>query len=449
MCRINCKISQSVVRLLLGVGCLSLSTLCLGNELKLAETVAGKAYKAGDFRVAEVEFMTLSEQYPGDLRLLRYHGIALDRLGEYQRAVSVFNRILAVDANNVATRYHLGVTYYKQRQGHAALDQFERVGNLAPDSRYAELAREYIQAIAEQRASVQRQGAIDRFGLFLQIGARVDDNVPASATITKRTAEEIEGTSGNAYLSADFYFVRNPKWVGTLNLSTYQARYDEDNLRRYDVSQAAGGISIQRNFKLGTKSIITKLGYEYFDIDLGANDEPYSESHKVSLSSLFHFSENQSATVYAQLREDDFEEEGFNPVFSSRDADRAELGLVYTAYFADKKADVTVNLSGAESDATGLNFNREALKAGMSLRFPSGFGTQIKLGANYTEHDYPEFSGPVRRETEITDYYVELSRWFGKHLLTRLRWQEHDEQSNYDTLSYRRKLWSMDVSYVY
>ena len=66
----------------------------------------------------------------------------------------------------MATHYHLGVTLYKTRKGRMATRHFETVIQLAEDSRYAELAREYIRAIAEQRSNSQRQGAINRFWLI-------------------------------------------------------------------------------------------------------------------------------------------------------------------------------------------------------------------------------------------------------------------------------------------
>ena len=73
----------------------------------------------------------------------------------------------------------------------------------------------------------------------------------------------------------------------------------------------------------------------------------------------------------------------------------------------------------------------------------------MRLSVDYEDHEYPDFVGPVMRETEIYRYSLAFSRWFGKHLFGRIRVSEHREKSSYTNLSYDRTTWGLDLSYVY
>ena len=117
--------------------------------------------------------------------------------------------------------------------------------------------------------------------------------------------------------------------------------------------------------------------------------------------------------MYAQLREDEFIYEGFNPEVSSRDAERVEGGFSYSYLFAKKKAGVNWRIAYEENDATGLNFNRQAYKTSINLRFPTIWDIQLKLSAKYEEHEYPNFLGPVMRENRYKHASeLSFSRWF-------------------------------------
>ncbi len=415
----------------------------------LLQSAAASAFRSGDFEAAEIEFRALSEQYPNNTDVLRFFAVTLDRIGKYTEAIDIFSKILELKPNSASTRYHLGVTLYKAHLTDAATEQFGYVLQLATQSKYAELAQEYINAIAEQRASLQRQGAVKRFGVFAQLAYSNDDNIPAIPDHPLLAAIEREGTRGSEYVALDYHFLRKPDWTGSLKLSGYGTQYSDDVFSGFEVFQYSAGALLQRHTRFGKMPVTGKIDYEYSKVELGEDRDPYSETHKATFSGLFHLKDNQSATLHYQLSEDDFEHEGFAPAISSRDADNREAGLSYTVYFADKRGDFTLYARYEEDDATGLNYNREATVGGITLRFPLFWNSQLKLGAEYTEDEYPDFTGPLLRETDVREYSVELSRWFGQHVLARLTWSDHDEESSYPSLTYRRKAWGLDVSYVY
>ncbi|MFT5112424.1 MAG: hypothetical protein ACI8P9_001748 [Parasphingorhabdus sp.] len=215
------------------------------------------------------------------------------------------------------------------------------------------------------------------------------------------------------------------------------------------MSQVTAGASLQANTRLFSKPFVGKFKYEFTNVETGSDQRPYSESHKILLGGLFHLTENQSSGIYTQMRKDDFEYEGFEPVISSRDADRVEAGLTYSFHSEDNKTGLDWKLAYEENRAMGLNFNRTAYKAGVTLRLPLVAQWNMRLSIDYEDHEYSDFVGPVMRVTEIYQYSLAFTCRFGKHLFARLRVSERDEESSYANLTYDRITWGLDLSYVY
>ena len=419
------------------------------DNFVLSDTDAAREFKAGNYLSAAKHFKLLADRLPNAHIVHRYYAISLDRLGQYDAAIEIFTTLLKNNSKNVATHYHLGVSLYKSRKTNTATEHFETVLELAEDSRYATLASEYIRAIAEQRSNIQQQGATRRFGLFAQLAFEQDNNIGLSPNRLNAFDDNDYAQRTRGLLALDYHFLRNSKWAGSFKASVSDSSYNDSQFNRFNVSQGTLGFSIQHSTRLGNTPFISKLAYEFKDVRTGNDRNAYSETHQVVLSGLFHLTNNQSASVYAQLREDDFSNEGFNPAVSSRDADRTEGGLIYTHLFANKKANVKWRIAYEENDAVGINFNRQAYKTEISLQFPTVWQVLLKLSAHYEDHEYADFLGPVIRETDISRYRIELSRWFGKHFVTRLSWSEHDEESSYENLSYERNIWGLDISYVF
>ena len=174
--RVPLKTSQFCV--LFGLLFGSLSSTIAQPSLDLLNTQAAQAFKDGDFDQAVIEFRSLSEQYPEDTTVLRYFAISLSKSGAYGDAIDVFRKILERTSDQVAVHFHLAVTLYKANFSEEAEQWFLSAINLAQESRYAEIAREYLDAISVQRKKAQRPGQPQRWGFFAQLGAKYNNNVP-------------------------------------------------------------------------------------------------------------------------------------------------------------------------------------------------------------------------------------------------------------------------------
>jgi len=417
------------------------------QSIRLEETAAGQAFKAKQFDAALAEFQKLAAANPRDALVLRYLAITLDRLGRYDEAIQHFKQALSLTPENAALHYHLGATYYKAGATDLAEKSFRRVLQLAPESLYAQLAQRYMETLGQQRVQLQRSGEPAPFGFYLTLGVQQDSNIPAAPGTLSLYDGHRSGLRTFEYLSAEYRFLRSPGWLGSLEASTYQAQYPDDTFEEFRLSTYGAGGSLLRTTTVWDFPWTGSVKYEFNAAIL--DGDLFSRSHILTTGSQIGFTKNTSTHLFYRHTWDDFEEEGFDRQFSSRDGNTHAVGLAQVWYFADRKGQVRVGYEFQKGFADGWNFNLDAHKVSVSASVPLWWGIQADLGGEYIHEKYPDFRGPVPRETDRSTFTAGLSKWLGQHIRVDLNYAFTDEDSNYEILSYRRSVVGASVSYVY
>ncbi|HEC11991.1 MAG TPA: tetratricopeptide repeat protein [Acidiferrobacteraceae bacterium] len=415
------------------------------SPMRFRDTPGAKAFVAKDYPRALEEFRRLRQANPNNTLILRYLAITLSQLGRYQEAIGIFKEALAIAPNKAWIHYHLGVTYYNARLGKQAAASFRRVMALAQGTQYAQLASRYLDAIAQQQSQQQRIGTPQRFGAFVQGGYQYDNNIPAAAN---GVAGPRGGNRFTGYVNLDYYLHRSPVWLVTASINGYQNWYDGNNFNALETPQYSGGLRAQRTGTLGRYPYIGSVNYNYRRVYL-SDGSPYSRSHALTLGLRMNLSKTTATYGYYRYTNDDFAAEGFDPVFSSRDANNHALGLRHTWYFAQRQGQVSVGLDYQKNDARGLNFEMDSLSGKINAIFPLPWALRAEFDVGYGTDDYSQFVGPVRRKTDRKTVSAGLSRWFGQRVQMRLDYSYRDEASSYDQLSYDRTVWGASLNYVY
>ncbi|HEC12795.1 MAG TPA: tetratricopeptide repeat protein [Acidiferrobacteraceae bacterium] len=415
--------------------------------VKFQETAAAKAFSAKRYQEALKEFRKLNEQNPNNVLILRYLAITLDRLGHYDEAIVIFKEALAIQPNSPSLLFHSGATYYNARRTDEAVAHFRKVENLAPGSKYSKLARQYLEAIAKQVSQLQRPGTPTPWGLYVQMGYQNDDNVFAVPDGSSFVGSK-RGNRYTEYLSVEHRFIRSPEWVGTVEASAYRARYTDDVLDGAGVRQHGVTVALQHSSVVKKKSVISSIKAGYTKVNLESGD-PYSQSYALTLGARVGFTQNTSTNFHYSYTQDKFSYIGFDPTISSRDANNHALGVTQVWYFNERKGQVSAGAQYNTSQSDGLNFESDGYALNFGAQFPVIWDLRVNLGASYSTSDYNNFVGPVKRETETTNYSAGLTRWFGRHIMTRLTYNVSDVQSNYASLTYDRRAWGLNISYVY
>ena len=434
-------------RLFLAALVWALAAPASAQDLAFVDTPAGRAFKAQQYDVALVELERMVAQDPRDVLALRYLGITLDRLGRYRDAVDAFQRALALEPESAATHFHLGVTYYKARVPDLARASFVRSSQLAPETLYDQMAARYLDALAQQQVELQRPGAPRLFSLFVDVGTQYDSNIPAAPDDPALFEGKHGGVRIVEYLSAELRLLRRPGWLGLVEGSTYQAQYPDSAFDGFSLSTYGLGALLQRDTTIGARPLILSARYNYNWVFL--DGDAYSGSHAATASAQLDEVPWTATSVYYRYTRDDFEDEGFDAAFSSRDADNHAVGVTQILYFADRQGQVRIGYEYQSNRARGLNFDLDGHKVTLSASVPLPGAIQAEVAAEYAHEEYPSFQGPVRRETDRWGFRGSLARWFYQSVLVRLTGAWTSEQSSYDVLEYDRWVVGVSVSYAY
>lgn len=431
--------------LVLLVGVLAIASWA--QDLAFVDTAAGRAFKAQQYDVALVELERMVATNPQDVLALRYLGITLDRLGRFREAIDVFQRALALEPGSAATYFHQGVTYYKARAPGLARESFLRAAQLAPDTVYEQMGARYLDALAQQQVELQRPGAPNLFSLFVDVGTQYDSNIPAAPDDRALYGGKHGGVRVVEYVSGEVRLLRRPGWLALLEGSTYQAQYPDSAFDGFDLSTYSLGALLQRDTTVATLPLVlsARYGYTWAFLD----GDQYSGSHAATVSALLDEGRWTATNVYYRYTRDDFEDEGFDPAISSRDADNHAVGVAQILYFADRLGQVRVGYEYQTNQARGLNFDFQGHKVTLSASVPLPWAIQAEAAAEYAHEWYSNFQGPVERKTDRWGFRGSLARWFYGSFLVRLTAGWTNEQSSYDVLEYDRWVVGVSVSYAY
>lgn len=419
----------------------------MAETLPLVDTAAGQAFKARQYDVALMEFQRLAAAKPEDPLVLRYVGMTFDRLGRYEEGIRTYRQALTVNPQDPALHFYLGTTYYKGGWTELAEEQFREVLRLAPESLYGERARQYLDALAQQRAALLPPGVPKPWGVYLQAGLQYDSNIPLAPSDPALYAGDRSGVRVFEYLWGTYRFLRKPDWLGAVEVSTYQAQYPEGTFHPFTLSLYTFGASLQRTTSAWTLPVIGSLKYEYRWVL--QDRDTYSRSHLLTMGGQVGFTPGTMTQAYYRYTRDNFADEGFDPAISSRDADNHALGLAQGWYLADRKGQVRVGYEFLKNRADGLNFRYTGHKIGVDGSLPVGWGVQAYAGGFYTRESYPDFQGAHRRKTDRRVFTVGLTKWLNRHVAANVHYLLTDEGSNYDLLAYRRWIAGGSVAYVY
>ncbi len=125
---------------------------------------------------------------PNNARALYYDGLLQRRAGHTKQEISDFSRVVEMFPQSRDARRELGITYYQQKDEHAALEQFEALQKIDPD----DLAAHYNLSILYRRMG-QPEKAAEQQAMF--VDKKVDPGAPSYSLSFLRVHPEISTES--------------------------------------------------------------------------------------------------------------------------------------------------------------------------------------------------------------------------------------------------------------
>lgn len=416
------------------------------QPLHFTDTPAAKAFQAGRFEEAVAELLRLRETNPDNLLVLRYLAMSYDRLGRYNAALLVYIEALSIDPENIALLYHSGETLYRLRYADDARRHFQLVLAGAPESEYAALARQYLDAITYQVVARRPPGEPERISLYAEVVYAHDDyRIPGAPGEPDQNSRNDRITE---YLSAELNLVRQPRLVASIDFSGYGAQYVRNRDTAQDIWQYGAGATLQYSERIGRTPAVGSLRYVHQEVRFDGGPD-YSESDGATIAVQLGFFSNGVTRVYYRYTSDRFENDGFDAAFSSRDAELHAGGLQQTIYLFDRSVWFTASAAFQDNQAEGLNYDFDGPTYSALVSVPLVVGLRLDVGYEYAKDVYRNFTGPTRRETERHEWSASLYRWIGRSLLVRARFADIQEDSTLPGLSYDRTGVGVSAAYVH
>ncbi len=422
---------------------LALSANGFAQDFSLIDSKAAQAFMARDYQTALDEFNQLAKKRPHDLLIKRYQAICLDRLGRHDEAVEILKQILLISTQAVSVHYHLATIYFKLQQAELAEQHFNEVVSIAGGSKYDELAQVYLDAIANQRFNFLKPGAPKRWSFYAILGVNTD-----LGSREYFTGEDRSGTRSSGYFSANYYYLRNHDWTGSIGISLFRSHHSHESLSDNDFKQWGIRTTLQRQTQFLGKSAIMRFSLDYKNLEFGSRD--YSDGLSGSFNTRIRFTDNTATNFYLSYGQDDFKPlSSFDTAFILTSQDLFYSGIDHSVYLKDRTIELGAGVFTNLIDADNDDFNREGYGARVFARFALPHKFQFRLAATFRNDDYPDHSSAFSREFDSVYYSAGLSKQLGKNFALNLIYRNYDVDYSTDFGDFDNDTLGMYLSYVY
>ena len=396
------------------------------------------AFKDGRFREAIDGLRDLPIADADDAIILRYVALAHQQLGEHEAAVSAIDEGLAVAPDNAALHYFRAVSLLELGQADDALRALDRVQALAPDSLYA---RQSLQVAAALRSLTgQEVTAEPTWTATLEAGAQYDSNIPAAPdgfgtkTGGFRLFERVTG-------SAELW--QSGAWTLNTDGAIYASQHVDNTFSDFNTITVDAGLDIRHQTSIGDVPLSIGGGYGITATWVGA--DPFSRVHDIDLTLLAAPAPDWLTQAQYVLSLEEYDDDGVLPTITSRDAVAHALGLTQYWFVDGRETFVYAGYTYGWTTAEGSNFDRR------SHTVTIGGSTQVQpdirldASAAYLREDYPDFVGPIQRDTNRLDLTFGASKEIFEDTELSASWTYIDEESSIDVLSYHQHVGTLSV----
>jgi hypothetical protein len=401
-----------------------------------------QAFRARQYGDALAGFRSLLRQYPDDILILRYIGLALLRQKQYADAIEIMERARALAPDDPAVLFVSGVVRFAAGQRRETASIMRRVRGLAPGSSYARRAARYLQAIGQLDLEQAPKDAPKSWALSLQVGGQFDDNIfaaPGSFSGEKDGFRIFERGAGS------YHAVERGPWRLTVDGAAFQSQHPNDVFEEMDLGAYAAGLTLRHAARLEDVPIALSLRYGF---DLAVLDgDVFSVIHSLRTSALANWSPYALSEAYHQVDFGDYRDEGFAAGISSRDATLNVLGFKQYLFMENRRHTLWLGYEYRRNDARGVNFEYRghAVTGGAVVSLP--WDVRFDLSAGYASEDYVRFLGFEPRTTDRVTVSVQLSKQLWEGLSVTAAYSRFDENSTIDILAFDRDVATVSLVY--
>lgn len=414
------------------------------------QTDAAQAFMKAKYDEALEELAKLETQYPEDVLIKRYKGLALDRLKRFDEAAAAYNAGLKIVPNNIALHYFLAQTLLHQRDLEGAKREFQYVVDNDESKTYQVRAQQELAAI-EKLIELMKRMIPKKWTLSASAGAEVSSNpssntrVKALKTAPTNSAWKLSESLGGTY---EFY-KRGP--VSAKLTYTHADSFYTDSLSSLTTLSNIVGANATYVRALRGKPLIAQIGHNTTHTMI--REQYYSTSFSQSLTLIYPVKDWYRITLSEKWSFTTYDGDGTNPDSTSRDGFGNLAGITKNFYFNKaKNLSALLGFEYGEDDVQGINYIKDAFTYRTGLHFPLLLKVEGDLSFKLKDSQYPKYGFPTttpgRRDLEYA-LGATLSRSLSKNWNLTASYNYSDNNSREDSFTYVNQTLGVNLAYNY
>lgn len=419
---------------------------------EFVSSAAGELFQAGDYERALDATKGLLETFPGDPLLRRYQAIMLDRLGNSEEAIQIFQDLLSEDPRHIPTHYFLAEAFNRQGKKEAAIKEWQYVVTEGEGSPYSWWAAEAIQREGLEEPLPKRAGKkAKKWAVSFRTGYEYDSNVivrPEDKSLSRARDQNAGRYTANLGMNYRAYSRRDV--AVDLSYSSYQSLHD-DGLNEFNFHSDDFGIRARKKMKVGEKDVI--LGARYNAILSFLDGDLFSYRNRWTLEADSRLSEHTRTVVYDRMTHGEYGPDGFDHSITSRDGFYNDFGLTQYLYSDDFSTFGYFQQEFNHGHTTGSNFDFVGTTSRVGVHVPIvKKKLDLDTSSGLTFKHYHNFESLSSRDTSKRrdvnwDIYTAVTYSFTPEIQLRGFYRYVNAQNRNDFYDYRRHVGGTQLTY--
>ncbi len=370
----------------------------VGRQISLEQFLKTKAatrLASADYSSALVELEGLEREYPGDILIKRYKGLALDKLRRHEEAVKVYESGLAIVPDNVALHYFGAQAYFHLKNYDKAKQELEFVVANDPTGGYRAKAQADLKAVVQMIEYLKRPKPKRWSGNF-SIGQEYDTNATSESRFTPSISEEHTFRMPVSF-NFNYDLMKSGPWSTRFSYSHYDSFYW--SVEHLNVLAHTFSLSTTYIGKVAGKYLITQISpaFSHATVDR----KYYSSSYPLSLTLIYSYWDWHRVIFTERFTIADYKNEGTNPTDTSREGISNSIELTNNFYFdKEKKSYFQVVYGAGVDEPVGSQYVKNYYTLTGGIYAPLMGNTSGSLKLKFKESDYPETNAAIQRHDE-------------------------------------------------
>lgn len=445
----------------LGVSSLSSRILLAASEGEKSATTtissedflrspAAEYFQAQEYEKAIESLESLGKQYPGDPLLLRYRAMALDRLGRYKEAISIFEDLLKQDPNHVPTRYFLGQAHERMGDNDAARKEWRLVADQGKGTPYGDWSGTALERIGLAPV-VRVKPSVKRWSIATRYGWEYDSNVVLKPNDDGLAITQDEGAGRHIFELRSKYRTFSRRDLAVDLFYDFPQSLHDNSRNEFNFTNQNVGLEVRKRHQAFNRNVIYGLRYEFNPGFLDGN--LFSLKNQWTLNADFRFTPRTRTVFFDRLAVTNFGRDGSDPPRTSRDGFYHDLGVIHYWYSQDFKRYLFLQEEFNSAFTRGGNFDQLGNTTRVGVHAPVLKQTDLDLSGGLDTGFYRNFSSlssldSSRRQDLNWELYVALTHHLTPNLAFRSFYRFNNATNRNNFFDYDRHIGGAQIIFT-